>query len=118
MICGHSSVNGSVFGLAPGQGGAEREKETEGKGAGRRLVHRERKRATLCSGAVEVDSDWLTFRCMVRVCGGRAPASNRESDRGPAARYKFKAVLFSTDRSMKKKVSPNKNAIIFGMSQN
>jgi hypothetical protein len=43
------------------QSGAEREKETEGKGAGRPLVHRGKSESNLMKRCSVLSSDWLTF---------------------------------------------------------
>ncbi len=47
--------------LTPGQNGAEREKETEGKGTGRPLVHRGKSESNLMKQCSVLNSDWLTF---------------------------------------------------------
>ncbi len=52
---------GSERGLTLRLEGAEREKETEGKGAGRPLVHRGKSESNLMKRCSVLNSDWLTF---------------------------------------------------------
>ncbi len=57
--------------------GAEREKKTEGKGAGRPLVHRGKSERNLMKPCSEVDSDWLTFGA--RCGSGWGPSAGERS---------------------------------------
>ena len=56
-----SSGLGSEIMLTLVQSGAEREKETEGKGAGRPLVHRGKSESNLMKRCSVLNSDWLTL---------------------------------------------------------